>query len=73
MQVQVESAIALSDTQVSSLREQLSRIFDQEIELELVVDPKTLGGLRLTTSVNTLDLTIAAKFNTLKTSLLSTQ
>jgi len=71
MVVTVESSISLTADQKKFLVSKLTSIYKKDIELNVKIDPKIIGGLRLTTDTNTTDLTIAAKLNTLKLSLLA--
>lgn len=70
MLVTIESSLDLSADQKKALTQKLTTIYQQNLELEFKVDPKIIGGLRLTTPTTTTDLTLAAKLNTLKLSLL---
>lgn len=72
MNFTVESPAGLTSTQRQELIAKLQTIFkSQTINLVEVVDPKIIAGIRLTTSTSTLDLTLNAKLNSLKLSLLT--
>lgn len=64
------SAVAeLSDDQRSRLTEVLSRIYSHEVKVQLQVDPKLLGGLRITVGEEVIDGTLSSRLATARSHL----
>lgn len=59
----VESARELNDEQVRELRETLSALIDQEVDLELETDPDLISGLRVRVGDTLINSTLAAKLD----------
>ena len=70
MKVTVTSAITLTSKQVTSLTQAFKRKFPKEsLQLEQLVNPKVLGGLKLNIGSKSLDASLKAKLETVKTGL----
>lgn len=59
----VESARELDDKQVRELRETLSALIDQEVDLELETEPELISGLRVRVGDTLINSTLAAKLD----------
>jgi F-type H+-transporting ATPase subunit delta len=62
----VSSAVPLSAAQVQRLSEALAAKYDTEVSLNTVVDPATLGGLRVQIADDVIDGTVAARLAELR-------
>ncbi|MBP3853107.1 MAG: ATP synthase F1 subunit delta [Erysipelotrichaceae bacterium] len=67
--VYVESAMPLDEAQQQALKEVLSKKMKKNIHLELHVDPKLIGGLRVKTKEFTLDNTVWTRAEKMKETL----
>jgi len=59
----VVSAVALTSAQTNTLITQLTRIFGSEIDLEPVVDPGVIGGIRVDVGGDVIDGSIKARLD----------
>jgi F-type H+-transporting ATPase subunit delta len=64
-EVRVESAIALTPSEKSELVKTLASKFGVKSDIDYVVNPKILGGLRIIIGDQVLDTTILARLNNL--------
>ncbi len=60
----VSAAADLSDEQHTRLTEVLSRIYSHQVKVQLQVDPKLLGGLRITVGEEVIDGTLSSRLAT---------
>jgi F-type H+-transporting ATPase subunit delta len=60
---QVYVAQALSDTEQSRLQQALSRQYGREVHVNVVVDPRLLGGMRVEIGEDVIDGTVAARLD----------
>jgi F-type H+-transporting ATPase subunit b/F-type H+-transporting ATPase subunit delta len=60
----VSAAAELSDEQHTRLTEVLSRIYSHQAKVQLQVDPKLLGGLRITVGEEVIDGTLSSRLAT---------
>ncbi|WP_051259406.1 F0F1 ATP synthase subunit delta [Schaalia suimastitidis] len=67
--VSVQSAVPLSQEQVTRLRRLMSARLGREVSLAITIDPKVIGGFRLLTGTEAVDATIAARLAELRRSL----
>jgi len=61
----IETAIALSDAQLASLKGSLARHFGKSIETHVSVDKALIGGARITVGDRVIDATVQGKLTTL--------
>lgn len=71
MNLQVESAIVLPETQKQALLQKLEALFPSPLEVEFQVDPKIIGGLRIICPEKTYDLSLKARLNQVSESIFS--
>ena len=69
--VTVTSAVALSDTQASALKEKIEQQTGKTVLLEKRLDPAVLGGVKLSYAGKELDGTAAGHLAALKTALMA--
>jgi F-type H+-transporting ATPase subunit delta len=62
----VSSAVALSDAQQQRLAATLSARYDTEVSINTVVDPATLGGIRVQVADDVIDGTVATRLGELR-------
>ncbi len=67
MNILVESAVELSDEQRKNLESVFKKSLGKEVELQTVVDPEVLGGLRVTVNGSQrIDLSLLGKLEYVK-------
>jgi F-type H+-transporting ATPase subunit delta len=71
IQVQVKSAVPLTDAEREQLKEMARRRFDLDPVLVESVDPAVLGGLRIQVGDHMIDATVRARLEGLKNQLLT--
>ena len=71
MNIKVQSANLLTSELKESLEKKLTEIFDSPLNIDYHQDPNVIGGLRITTPSKVLDLSLAAKLNGLRESLVN--
>ncbi len=70
--VKITTAIELSATQRTAMEKALTKARpDQKLSFEYVVDPKVLGGVKLTVGSQELDGTVRTKLSAIKHQLLT--
>jgi F-type H+-transporting ATPase subunit delta len=69
--VTITTAVALTDTQLKSIVDAVTKKYGKSFEFKEVVDPEVIGGIRLTIGSVQLDSTISHKLNQLKNQLLN--
>ena len=62
----VTSAVALTEAEKTALREKLEKRFHRKMELECLVDPAVLGGVRVETEGRVLDGTLRTRLHEIK-------
>lgn len=62
---QVTSAVVLTEEEVTKLKAFLKKEFGKDLILELNVDPKILGGIKITVGDLMIDRTIASRIDSL--------
>lgn len=62
----VTSAVALPQDQLDRLRVELATRYGRDLQLQQVVDPAVIGGLRVAVADDVIDGTVRAKFNDLR-------
>jgi F-type H+-transporting ATPase subunit delta len=67
VQAEVASAVALSDSQLDALKEQLKSSVGKDVQLESTVDPSLLGGLVVKIGSRMIDSSLKTKLATLNT------
>jgi F-type H+-transporting ATPase subunit delta len=67
VQAEVASAVALSDSQLNALKEQLKSSVGKDVQLESTVDPSLLGGLVVKIGSRMIDSSLKTKLATLNT------
>jgi F-type H+-transporting ATPase subunit delta len=66
VQAEVASAVALSDEQLNTLKEQLKSSFGKDIRIDAKVDPSLLGGLVVKVGSRMFDSSLRTKLSNLK-------
>ncbi|MGN1318384.1 MAG: F0F1 ATP synthase subunit delta [Lachnospirales bacterium] len=69
----VESAEALSEKTLENIKQKLSNNLNKQVSIEAKVDPKLLGGLKITVEGHIIDSTIKSQIERLKKQLLSSK
>lgn len=67
VQAEVTSAVALNDSQLDALKEQLKNSVGKDVQLEATVDPSLLGGLIVKIGSRMIDSSLKTKLATLNT------
>ncbi len=67
VQAEVTSAVALNDSQLGALKEQLKNSVGKDVQLEATVDPSLLGGLIVKIGSRMIDSSLKTKLATLNT------
>ena len=67
VQAEVASAVALGDSQLNALKEQLKSSVGKDVQLEATVDPSLLGGLVVKIGSRMIDSSLKTKLATLNT------
>ena len=67
VQAEVTSAVALNDSQLGALKEQLKNSVGKDVQLEATVDPSLLGGLIVKIGSRMIDSSLKTKLVTLNT------
>lgn len=62
---QIESAVALTDEQLQSLKAALARHFGKTIEATVSVNPALIGGARITVGDRVIDGSVQGKLTTM--------
>ncbi|MCF7802337.1 MAG: F0F1 ATP synthase subunit delta, partial [Candidatus Marinimicrobia bacterium] len=70
VKVVATSSVELMETQVKKLTEQVVSAFGKEPELEQVIDPEIIGGLRLRVGNTVIDGSLAMRLGQLKKNLI---
>jgi F-type H+-transporting ATPase subunit delta len=65
----IESAFALSEPQVSDLIKQLGRKFPRRLKPELRIEPRLIGGVRVTVGDRVLDGSVRARLDAMRVQL----
>ncbi len=65
----VSAAAEISDDQRTRLSEVLGRIYGHQVTVQMQVDPKLLGGLRITVGDEVIDGTLSSRLTTAETQL----
>ena len=65
VQAEVTSAVALNDSQLDALKEQLKNSVGKDVQLEATVDPSLLGGLIVKIGSRMIDSSLKTKLATL--------
>ena len=71
MNIVVESAIKLDTSTQQQLQKQLSGLSKSKLSFTYKTEPNLVGGLRITTPSKVVDLSLAAKLNQLRNTLLT--
>jgi F-type H+-transporting ATPase subunit delta len=70
VKVIVTTARELAKTEVAAIEKQLLKKYPTGIKLELLVDPKVLGGIKLNMGTEEVDATVSASLHAVKQQLL---
>lgn len=69
--IKVTSAFALTPTQMQHLQKALSKHYHSKVMISNNVDPSILGGIKIQSSIDTIDGSITSKMEVIKQNLLS--
>ncbi|MCF7797739.1 MAG: ATP synthase F1 subunit delta [Lentisphaeria bacterium] len=70
VKVVATSSVELTETQVKTLTEQVVKAFGKEPDLDQVIDPNVIGGLRLRVGNTVIDGSLASRLGQLKKNLI---
>ena len=70
VKVTATTSSALSETQLKQIREQVVRAYGKQPDLETVIDPEIIGGLRLRVGNTVIDGSLASRLGQLKKNLI---
>ncbi len=71
LKAQVTSAVALSETRQAELRSYLTSEHGSELDLQFLVDPSLIGGLRIRVGDNLTDLSVSSQLQSLRDEVLT--
>lgn len=69
----VESAVPLSEKKLNEIKEKLSNKLNKQVDVEALVEPELIGGLKITVEGRVIDNTVKSQLENMKKAMLNTK
>ena len=71
--VVVESAVPLNEKKLNDIKEKLSNKLNKQVDVEVLVVPELIGGLKITVAGRVIDNTVKSQLEAMKKAMLNTK